>query len=247
VSPLLRSELRATASNPVTWWLLLAVMAIGVVGTLAPLVAADATRAELLTDRSLQEAMHGAAAGASLVLVAGIVSMAGEWRWGQVTQSLLTTPRRAHLVVAKVAVNVGVGAVFGLAAGVAALLAAMGWYRANDLSLPLDRAAVWLTLLGCLAVSMVFGVLGVAVGAIVRNVVAAVVGGLAWQVLVEPALFAAAPSVFRWLPGMASFTLRRQPAEGLLTMGPAVSVLVVVLVGAVAAGIWIVERTDVTA
>jgi ABC-2 type transport system permease protein len=247
VSPLLRSELRATASNPVTWWLLLAVMAIGVVGTLAPLVATDATRAELLTDRSLQEAMHGAAAGASLVLVAGIVSMAGEWRWGQVTQSLLTTPRRAHLVVAKVAVNVGVGAVFGLAAGVAALLAAMGWYRANDLSLPLDRAAVWLTLLGCLAVSMVFGVLGVAVGAIVRNVVAAVVGGLAWQVLVEPALFAAAPSVFRWLPGMASFTLRRQPAEGLLTMGPAVSVLVVVLVGAVAAGIWIVERTDVTA
>ena len=247
MSALLRAELRATASNPVTWWLLLAVAAIGVVGTLAPLFATEATGVALLTDRSLQEAMHGAAAGASLVLVAGIVSMAGEWRWGQVTQSLLTTPRRSQLVAAKVTVNAGVGLVFGIAAGTAALLAAMGWYRANDLSLPLDRAAVWLTLLGCLAVSMVFGVLGVAVGAIVRNVVAAVVGALAWQVLVEPALFAASPSVFRWLPGMASFTLRRQPAEGLLTMGPAVTVLSVVLVTALAVGIWIVERADVTA
>jgi ABC-2 type transport system permease protein len=247
MSPQLRAEVRSTTSNPVTWWLFLAVIAIGVVGTLAPLIATDAVGDELLTDRSLQEAMHGAAAGASLVLVAGIVSMAGEWRWGQATQTFLTTPRRRRVVMTKVAVNALLGAVFGVAAGAAALLAAAGWYRSLGLALPLDRAAVWLTLFGCLAVSIVFGMLGVAVGAMTRNVVAGVVGALAWQVLIEPALFAASPSVFRWLPGMASFALRRQPADGLLGMGTAATVLGVVLVAAVVAGTWIVERTDVTA
>jgi ABC-2 type transport system permease protein len=247
MTALLRAEVRSTITNPVTWWLLLAVAGIGVVGTLAPLFATEATGRELLTDGRIQEALHGAAAGASLVLVAGIVSMAGEWRWGQATQTFLTTPERRKVVVSKVMVNLGVGAAFGVAAGVASLAAAAGWYRANDLSLPLDRSAVWLTLLGCLAVSMLFGALGVAVGAIVRNVVAGVVGALAWQVLIEPALFAASPSIFRWLPGMASFTLRRQPADGLLAMGPAATVLAVVLATTVAAGIWIVERSDVTA
>lgn len=247
MSGLLRAEMRATATSPVVWWLLLAVVGIGVVGTLAPLFATDATGDELLTDRNLQEALHGAAAGAILVLVAGIVSMAGQWRWGQATQSFLTTPRRHRFVAAKVVVNLGVGAVFGVAAGAASLVAATAWYQANDVVLPLASSAVWLTLLGCLVVSMLFGALGVAVGAIVRNVVAAVVGALAWLVLIEPALFAASPSVFRWLPGTASFTLRRQPAEGLLDMGPASAVLAAVLIATIAAGVWMVERSDVTA
>lgn len=244
---LVRAEVRSTASNPTIWWLLVAAVAIGVVGTLAPLFATEATGAELLTDRRLQEAMHGAAAGAGLVLVAGVVAMAGEWRWGQATQSFLTTPRRRQFVLAKLVINLGVGAVYGTASAIASLVAAMAWYRANDLTLPVGREAVWLTLLGCVAVSVVFGALGVAIGAIVRNVVAGVIGVLTWQVLVEPALFAASPSVFRWLPGMASFALRRQPAEGLLAPEPAILVLAVVSAAAIAAGLWIVERSDVTA
>jgi ABC-2 type transport system permease protein len=247
MTELIRAELGATRSNPTTWWLLLAVVAIGVVGTLAPLIATDATGAELLTDQRLQEAMHGAAAGASLVLVAGIIGMAGEWRWGQATQTFLTTPRRHRVVGAKLVVYLGVGGVFGLSAGAASAATAWAWYRANDLALPFDRSAVWLTLLGCLAVSVVFGALGVAVGAVVRNVVTGVVGALAWQVLIEPALFAASPSIFKWLPGMASFALRRQPADGLLGMGSAATILLVVLMGAIALGSWIVERSDVTA
>ena len=62
------------------------------VGTLAPLIAADSS-AGMLTDRKLQEAMHGAAAGAILVIIAGIVGVAGDWRHGQASQVFLTTPR----------------------------------------------------------------------------------------------------------------------------------------------------------
>lgn len=247
MSTLLRAELRKARATPTIWWLLLGTVGIGVVGTLAPLIAGDGGTTDLLTDRKLQEAMHGAAAGAILVIVAGILGTAGEWRFGQATQTFLTTPRRRRVMMAKALVYMGVGAVYGVAAGTAATATAWGWYRANDLALPLDRSAVWLTLLGCLAVSVLFGLLGVAVGGLARNQTAGIVVTLAWLVLVEPALFAASSSVFKWLPGAASFSLRRQPTDGLLSPGPATVVLVGVIAALLAAGLRLVERDDVTA
>jgi ABC-2 type transport system permease protein len=243
----LAAELRTVRATPAFLWLLIGSVGIGVVGTLAPLVAADDGATDLLTDHRLQQAMHGAAAGSILVIVAGIIGMAGEWRFGQATQTFLIDPQRWRVVAAKSLTYMGVGAAYGLVTAAAATATAWGWYRANDLALPLHRPAVWLTLLGCLAVSILFGVLGVAIGAASRNQVAAIVGALAWHALVEPALFAASPSTFRWLPGMASFSLRRQPADGLLAVGPATAVLVASIVVLLVAGSWLVERDDVTA
>lgn len=246
MSHLLRAELRKVRATPVTWWLLLSTVAIGILGTLAPLIAVDGKQVDLLSDHQIRAALHGAAGGAVLVLVAGIIGMAGEWRFGQASQAFLSTPRRWRVVSAKTVVYLGVGTVYGVAAAVAATVTAWGWYRAKDLALPFDRSAVWLTLVGCVAVAALFGVLGVAVGAIVRRPVPAIVGALAWTVLVEPALFAAAPTVFRWLPGMASLSLRRQPAEQLLPVGTAAAVLLGLVAVALVAGVRLVERDDVT-
>lgn len=246
MSGLLRAEWRKALATPTIWWLLLGTVAIGVAGTLAPMVAAG-SGTDLMTDRSLQGAMHGAAAGSILVLVAGIIGQAGEWRFGQATQSFLATPKRRRVVAAKTVTYALVGAAYGLVAGAAATATAWGWYRANDLSLPVGRSAVWLTLAGCLAVSVVFGVLGVAVGAVTRNQTVALVTSLAWLVVVEPILFAAAPRVFRWLPGVASFSLRRQPGDDLVPVGAGAAVLVITVAVALAAGIVLVERDDVTA
>jgi ABC-2 type transport system permease protein len=248
VNGVLRAELRKATATPAIWWLLFGTVAIGIIGTLAPLIAADdETTANLLTDRKLQEAMHGAAAGGILVIFIGIIGMAGEWRFGQATQTFLTTPQRWRVVVAKCISYSGVGAVYGVAAAAGATATAWAWYRSKDVALPLDRSAVWLTLLGCLAVAVLFGVLGVAIGAIVRNQVVAIVATLAWLTLVENALFAAVPSVFKWLPGVASFAVRRQPNDDLLTVGPAAAVVVGVITLALAAGLRFVARDDVTA
>ncbi|GAA3377710.1 hypothetical protein GCM10020367_54450 [Streptomyces sannanensis] len=243
---LFRAELRKVRSTPVTWWLLMSTVAIGVLGTLAPLIAVDGKPVDLLDDHQIRAALHGAAGGAVLVLVAGIIGMAGEWRFGQISQAFLSTPRRWRVVTVKTVVHLGIGTVYGTAAAVAATATAWGWYRTKGLTLPFDRSAVWLTLIGCVVVAALFGVLGVAVGAIVRRPVPAIVGALAWTVLVEPALFAAAPKVFRWLPGIASLSLRRQPAEHLLPAGAATAVLLGVIAVALAAGVRLVERDDVT-
>jgi ABC-2 type transport system permease protein len=244
---LLRAEARKVLATPTIWWLLLGTLAVGIAGTIAPLAVADNDAGHLLSDRTLQQAMHGAAAGVILVVVAAIIGMAGDWRFGQASQTFLTTPRRRQVVVARTTVYMAVGAVFGTAAAAACTATAWIWYRANDVALPLERSAVWLTLLGCLAVAVLFGALGVAVGAITRNQIVAIVGTMAWLVVVEPILFAASSTVFRWLPGMASISLRRQPADGLLSPGVAAAVLVGIIVVALAIGTRLVERDDVTA
>jgi ABC-2 type transport system permease protein len=246
VSLLVRAEARKVLATPTIWWLLLGTIAIGIAGTIAPLVVTDKDAANLLSDGTLQEAMHGAAAGVILVVVAGIVGMAGEWRFGQASQTFLTTPRRRRIVGAKTAVYMVVGALFGIVAAAACTATAWIWYRANDVTLPLERSAVWLTLLGCVAVAVLFGALGVAIGAITRNQVLAIVGAMGWLVVVEPILFAASKPVFRWLPGMASISLRRQPADGLLSPGAAAAVLVAVVAVALVFGAGLVERDDVT-
>jgi ABC-2 type transport system permease protein len=246
MSALLRAEIRKARSTPTIWWLLLATTAVGVVGTLAPLVAADGTARDLLTDQKLQEAMHGAAAGATLVVVAGIIGMAGEWRFGQATQTFLSSPVRRRVVIAKSAVYAGIGLLYGVAAATSATVTAWAWYRANDVTLPLERSAVWLTLVGCVAVAVLFGIVGVAIGAVTRNQVGGIVASLGWLVLLEPALFAAAPTIFRWLPGIASFSLRRQPSEELLGVGPAALVLLGTIAALLVLGTRLVERDDVT-
>jgi len=247
VTSLLHSELRKLLATPATWWLLLATAAVGVLGTLAPLIAFDGKPVDLLADRQIRTALHGAAGGAVLVLVAGILGMAGEWRFGQISQTLLSTPRRDRLVVVKTALFSMVGLAYGSAAALAAGATAGTWYAQRGVTLPVSHSSVWLTLLGCVVVSGLFGMVGVAVGAVVRRPVPAIVGTLAWVAIIEPALFAASPSTFRWLPGIASLSLRRQPAEHLLAPPTAAIVLLVLLLGAVVAGVIMVERDDVTA
>jgi ABC-2 type transport system permease protein len=246
MTALLRAESRKVLATPTIWWLLLATAAIGVVGTIAPLVAADA-KASLLTDHKLQEAMHGAAAGATLVIVVAIIGLAGEWRFGQVDQTFLTTPQRWRVVAAKSLIYLGIGAVYGMVADVASTATAWAWYNAKGLTFPIDRSAVWLTLLGCLAVAVLFGLLGIAIGGITRNQVVGIVVTLGWLLIVEQALFAASTSVFKWLPGIASLAIRRMPAEGLLPIGSAFAVLAGVIVVLLAAAVWLVDRDDVTA
>ncbi|GAA3723910.1 hypothetical protein GCM10022225_00980 [Plantactinospora mayteni] len=243
---LLRAELRKVLGTPLTWWLLLGTAAIGVLGTIAPLIAMDGRPVDLLTDTQLRTALHGAAGGSVLVIVVGIVGMAGEWRYGQAAQAFLTSPRRWRVVLAKGVLQLGVGLGYGLVAALGSAVAAWIWYDRKGLTLPVERPAVWLTLLGCVAVAGLFGLLGVAVGAAVRRQVPALVGTLAWLVLVEPALFAAVPAVSRWLPGVASLALRGQPADDLLPPVTAAAVLLGTITVALAVGLRMVERDDVT-
>jgi len=64
--------------------------------------------------------------------------------------------------------------------------------------LPVDVAAMWL---GAALSAGCYGLLGVALGALTRNTVGAVIGGLAWVQLVEVGVLQNVwPAVAKWLP-----------------------------------------------
>ena len=64
-------------------------------------------------------------------------------------------------------------------------------------------------------VMIAYGVIGVAVGALVRNQIVAVVGVLVWMLAVEQIVISSFPAVGRWMPIGATFSL--------LQLGPASS------------------------
>ena len=89
------------------------------------------------------------------------------------------------MILAKLAVYGLAGALAGLAAAATALAVTAAWWAAKGAAFPLSAAGTWRVLGGGIAANAAFAAIGVGVGALVRNVVAAVAAALAWVALVE--------------------------------------------------------------
>lgn len=222
------------------------VVVMAVVATLAMFALGDQRGLPPDSDETLRNAMHAAGAGSTFVIVSGIIGMAGEFRFGQADQTFLTTPSRGMVVAAKTLVYSVLGLLFGAVAALATALTGQIWLSQQGLVLPLERPEVWLTLVGAIASGALYGALGVGIGAVTRNQVVAIVATLASLLVLEPTLFMAADSVVRWLPGAAGQALRRDPADGLVSMGWGAVVLGSYVLTAVILGTRRIVRSDVT-
>ena len=158
------------------------------------------------------------------MLILGILAARGEFRHRTIVPALLATPQRARVFAVKVAVIALFGAVFaavifGLGLGtVAGVLAAHGFHH-----LP---AATGRMYLGTVIAGACFGMIGVAVGALTRNTVVAIVAAVGWALFVEViTLGTVAPSLAKWLPVGASIGLTNPPAAGVLAPAAAGAVL----------------------
>jgi ABC-2 type transport system permease protein len=195
------------------------------------------------TEGVRQAALHLTSTGAVLVIVLGIIISAGEYRTQTATDTFLTTPRRSRVVAAKLAI----GALLGLALG--ALSAAVGLpvayllFELEGEALPAGSEEVWLTLGGVVLYGVLFGILGVAFGALVRNQLVAIVSALISVLLVEQLLAQTADSVARWLPGNAGAALARAPGE-FLEPGAGAAVLLGYSLALAVTGIVVMVRRD---
>jgi ABC-2 type transport system permease protein len=129
-----------------------------------------------------------------VVFLLGIVTVTAEWRHGTVTRTFLITPQRARVLLAKELWIVALGAVLFVVALVITLAIAVPWLSIRGSSLEVDRHVVGLVGRGVLA-TMLWGALGVGVGAIVQNQTAALIGAVIWILPVE-ALASALLGVF---------------------------------------------------
>jgi ABC-2 type transport system permease protein len=153
------------------------------------------------------------AIGSVVMLILGILAAGSEFRHRTIVPVLLATPHRARVFAVKVAVIAGLGAVFsavtfGLGLGtVVATLSAHGVHH-----LPPGVGRLYL---GTVVSSACFGMIGVALGALTRNTIGAIVAAIAWTLFVEQVILAAiVPGIEKWLPTGAAIGLTNAPGPG---------------------------------
>jgi ABC-2 type transport system permease protein len=209
-------------------------------------VAANSANVELRTKQDVVEALSGAGIAAALLLVLGIVATTGEHRHGTITSSLLASPDRRRLIGAKVIAYLITGALLGLAAVIATLAVAVPWLAARDAPLDLLGAGDYLGLFAKgVAVAALSGAVGVGIGAIVRNQVAAVVGTLIYLFVLEPVIGVISSGAAAYTLGGSQSSLTAAPVDDALAPVPGGLVLAAWALALAVAGAELEERRDV--
>ncbi|HEX4252378.1 MAG TPA: hypothetical protein VH008_31250 [Pseudonocardia sp.] len=174
---LLVAELRKTLSTA-AWWALL--VPAGLIALLVTLVTAEA--AGLAFTPSLAQSLALGSFSAKFAVVLGLVCATAESRHRTLATSYLTAPGRPQLLVAKVVVAAVLGAGYGLFSAVFGLLGMVfggGQVTGSELGSVFEVSAV------ALVVFALWAVLGVGLGTLVNNQLAAIVGVLVYLLLVE--------------------------------------------------------------
>jgi hypothetical protein len=183
--------------------------------------------------------------GAALLL--GILGMAGEFRHQTVTQTFLVTPDRGRVVTAKLVAYPLAGIALTLVILAFTAAVATGWLAAKGITPSLLDVQLGRVLLGAVLAAGLCALVGVGVGALVRNQVAALVGVAVWALLVEGLLMSLlhTPSLGKWLPSAAAAALTNPGGTQLSRLAGSL-VLAGYGVALAAAGTRLVVRRDIT-
>jgi ABC-2 type transport system permease protein len=202
----MRSEFRKLSTVRAPWLLL----AAGPLVVLAGVTGLVQSGGDVRDPATQGTALAHVGLAAVFTLMFGILAVAGEYRHGTITDTFLSFPGRRAVIAAKLAVYGLIGGLAGVVSSLVAVAVTAGWWAAKGGSFQLSSAGTWRTLGGGVAVSIAFALIGVGVGALIRNLVAAVAAALAWIALVEGiAGQLLGTGLARWLPFYASESLDR--------------------------------------
>jgi ABC-2 type transport system permease protein len=188
-------------------WIGLLLGACVMVGGFAALLTAFAGNAEsglppVGTPAFEQVALSQATNATVLFLILGIIGMTQEYRHRTATPTFLATPRRWKVVVAKLVAYALVAVPFALVLLAVNVLVVSLYAGARGAapSLTGDNLEV----LGTSGLALViYALMGVGIGALLRNQVGAIVGGLVYLFVVEPVIrsIPATSGAYKWMPG----------------------------------------------
>jgi ABC-2 type transport system permease protein len=262
VIALLRSELTKTLTTRMWWALLIGAVLLTALQAVATAAVAGSSAGPgapatpgLESGETLRQAFAGAAFNGAYLfaLVMGVLAITGEYRHQTVTPTFLATPRRARVIVAKALAQVAVGGVFGLVAVLTALVGAGIVIAVRGGSMGLDDPTLWRALvLVVLAVSL-WTVLGLGIGTLLRNQVAAVLAAIGLGLIIEPLLgllltVLDLDAVAKFLPSAASSAVLDPGAVGFDLLPWWAGALVMVAYAVVFAGLGVLLsiRRDIT-
>jgi ABC-type transport system involved in multi-copper enzyme maturation permease subunit len=250
---LIRSELRKLFTTQVWFWLLigtLALTALGVVGTILSDGAQGNDNPNLSTVAGQRNLFAGASAGYIFVCVLGIVAMTAEYRHLTVTPTFLATPKRNLVIIAKLITYAVVGLGFAIVSALLVIAMALPWLSAKNVDVSLTANRIPLVLLAAVIVVAIYGIVGVGLGALIRNQIAAVSVTLVYLFILENIL-SVIPKVkeaYKFLPGGAANAVTQVSQNNTSLLEPWQGGLVLVGYGIVFAALaaWLTVRRDVT-
>jgi ABC-2 type transport system permease protein len=183
-----------------------------------------------------------------LMVLIGIMVMAGEFRNNTVTSTFLTTPKRTRVVGAKLAAASIVGVVLGSVALLVDLAIALPWLSQRHVDLASHGSDIATVAAGGIALTAIGGLVGVGIGSMLTNQTLAITATLIWTLAVENLLASFVSGIGRWsLGGVASGISGTVPTTGtLLPMWAAALVFVGYGLAFAGAGSRFMLRRDVT-
>ena len=239
-----RAELLKIRSTRTTVGLVLGML--GLIGLISLLSGLLTKVPDLTTVEDQREALSVGSLAGVFAALAGIMLVTSEYRYGTIRPTFLITPTRSRVLGAKLAAGVLAGIVFGIAGGVLGFAIGYVCLTGRGIDYALSGGQTALLLLGTVAGTALWGAIGVAVGALVRNQVGAIIGVLAWGFVVENLLFGLVPSVGRFGPTHAGDALIGLTTEHLLHAAAGGLILVAWAVVLSVAGPPLAVRRDVS-
>lgn len=159
-------------------------------------------------------------------LILGIRSFTDEFRHDTLAWTLLGVRRRPHVILAKGAVTAGAALVLAMVSQAVMVVVAALFAATKGASLGFTGADAT-AVVGLAGATAAWAVIGVAVGALVRHQVLAVVGAVVWVLVIENLASVLLGDAGRFLPGQAAHAVANATVAGdLLPVGAGVAVLV---------------------
>jgi ABC-2 type transport system permease protein len=198
VSGVLVSEIRKIYTVRLWWIMLICVFVLGGAYALVPAFSAGLAQSTIgdptpafQVPGTLRSIYNGGnTLSRILALVIGILAMGGEYRYKTMATTYMATPVRMRVVRAKALSLLVVGLFYGLASVLAGVLVAIPFVLIKDGSLFLDRSDTWRSLiLGMVSIAL-WTLIGMGLGVLIRNMVLAMLVGIGFAYVVEPALTA---------------------------------------------------------
>lgn len=204
----------------------------------------------LTTAEGQRNLFSAASASGIFALILGIIAVTGEFRHQTVTPTFLASPHRGRVIVAKLVTYLVAGVGYGIATIAVAIAIALPWLAAKDVDVSLGANGIPGTLTGVVVGVAVYALLGVGLGALIRNQIAAIVGSLVYLFVVE-GFVSVLPTIrdyFKYFPGGANSALTGATQPGVTLLEPYQGGLLLVAYGLLFAllGTWLAVRRDVT-
>lgn len=259
---LLKSEFRKLIYTRSFYGYIAGALFLALLSSIPAAFSVNALKAELsgssLMDPQMVDGVYAKATGGYLfALIMGIAIMGNEFQNGQAISTFLATPKRIKVLYSKLIVAAGAGIIMML---ISTLLGFVGAYF--GLSFYPHAKVESSTFLDLIITAVVSGavlaVMGVAMGALVRNVKIAMGGAVIWLQVVEKLIVLFWITGGKFLPsglivGMMNVRITLRSQQRYLNLstgsffGPGISIALLLLYAAIFAGVgsWVSLRRDI--